>query len=273
MPTTLIPDGLPDLTHYLDGALAEREQNEDPRTYLGISQLGRCARATGYAMQPELYPAEAPIDSLRFWNEGNVAEADIVARLRAGGCPVFNAQFEVTFPEGHPLHGRALGHMDGEVSVSPSLALATMTDIDEGHEFGVNSPWNDEMAEEPMGIGDLAVLEIKSLRVGALKKLYNEGSVSMAWPQYGIQAHTYAFCRGRKWVCFLVKDRNSGDIVCTWEEAPNMALVEAGVAQGEKVLAALDAGLIPGRDYDPAKDWQCKSQYCQWRNYCLQQGV
>ena len=243
----------PSLMHYLDESLTCAEAAEDPRDYLGISQLGRCARASGMALKPDVYPAAVQLESLRFWHEGHTAEDDIVARLQRAGCPVYSRQLKVTFPERHPLHERVWGHIDGEVPLVPAKA-------------------------EGLGVAgaaprlDLAILEIKSLRAGALKKLAAEGTVSQAWPQYGIQAHTYALCRGRHWVAFLVKDRNDGTIVECWE--PFRAdLAESGIAQGLRVLSDLDAGQLSGRDYNPGSDWQCRKEYCQFRDHCLRAGA
>jgi len=249
-------DAFPSLTHYLDEALRLDENEEEPRAYLGISQLGRCGRASGYALMPNDYPRVVETESLRFWHEGNVAEEDAVFRLIRGGCPVFNRQVEVTFPEGHPLAGRVFGHIDGEVPLQPALALST---------------------DSLDGI-DMAVLEVKSLRQGALKKLAEcrqrnpEYPVAEAWPQYAIQAHTYAYCRHRRWIAYLIKDRNSGEIVEAWESL-DVKWVQLAVAQGLQVLEALDRGELPGRDYDPAKDWQCRKEYCQWRQLCLEAGA
>lgn len=248
------PVPLPDLTHYLDEALAQRESREEPRRYLGISQLGSCARATAFGMEPNNYPAEHDAESIRFFNEGNLAEEDIVTRLIEGGCDVWNRQLEVTFPEGHPLHEVALGHIDGEIPTAPTLARGLgMIPYMENHPYGI------------------AILEVKSLRAGALAKLAKAGSVSESWPHYGIQAHTYAYCRDRSWVAFVVKDRNSGEIASYWEPI-DMDLVSMGVEQGMIVKAAHDAGSIAPRDYDPAKAWQCRTQYCRFRTYCLEAG-
>ena len=239
---------LPDLAHYLDAALSFAEEEKEPRTYLGISQLGRCARATGYGLRPDDYPADNQIESLRFFNEGNVAEDDIVRRLIAGGCPVYNQQKEVTFPIGHPLANVAYGHIDGEVPMSPVLA----------------SPLHDDPQER-------AILEIKSLRMGALNKLAKAGNVSEAWPQYGIQAHTYAHCQARNWVVYIVKDRNSGDMATCWEPYDHQ-MVEMGVEQGLNVMRNANSDTIPRRDYNPSKDWQCRKEYCKYRTYCLEEG-
>jgi hypothetical protein len=254
---------VPSLIHYLDEGLQTAQDDEEPRAYLGISQLGRCGRANGYALRPDEYPREIQTESLRFWHEGHVAEEDIVARLNAAGCPVFNRQLEVTFPEGHPLAGRVLGHLDGEVPLSPALVVGSASG---SHVVGtVAIGPNDEALP-------LAILEIKSLRQGALKKLATAGTVSEAWPQYGLQAHTYAFCRGRQWVAFLVKDRNDGTIVECWEPY-NADLVGEAVAHGLNILAALDRGSLPPRDYNPGSDWQCRKEYCSFRDQCRGDGA
>jgi len=82
---------------------------DDGRTYLGMSQIGRCARA----LYNELTYGRRRMRGagIRLCHEGKVHEADILRRLKAQGVQLTNCNRELVAD----FDDRFKGHIDGEI--------------------------------------------------------------------------------------------------------------------------------------------------------------
>jgi hypothetical protein len=103
--TTLPP--IPDVTIQQLIDRAHEARREEPRHYLGVSELGtECERALWYSFRWALLPS-APGRMMRIWRTGHESEATLIEDLRMAGVTIERQQEEVSFG------GHILGHIDG----------------------------------------------------------------------------------------------------------------------------------------------------------------
>jgi hypothetical protein len=94
-----------ELRHALESTFNEFED----RSYLGMSQIAKCPR---YLYSQMVNGCEKPgLQSLRYFHEGYVHEADILERACLAGLAVVNQNRELIAP----FDERFRGHIDGEV--------------------------------------------------------------------------------------------------------------------------------------------------------------
>jgi len=95
----------------LEGSI--REEGNDGRAYLGMSQIGKCPRRLYFDLvegREEMGP-----EARRRCHEGLVHQADVIARIEAQGVKVINRGREVTADFDGRFGRRFLGHIDGEI--------------------------------------------------------------------------------------------------------------------------------------------------------------
>jgi hypothetical protein len=103
--TTLPP--VPDVTIQQLIDRAHEAKREEPRHYLGVSELGtECERALWYSFRWALLP-HAEGRMMRIWRTGHESEATLIEDLRMAGVTIERQQEEVSFG------GHILGHIDG----------------------------------------------------------------------------------------------------------------------------------------------------------------
>ena len=200
------------------------------RDYLGISELGQCARRVIYNHHPGIEPVITP-ESQRLMALGTLIEDLRRLELEAGGVSVLGTQTEVVF-------GPAKGHIDGYLA-PPGFLTETRSPV---------------------------LWECKSSSSPAIAKWYREGLP----PYYSFQIAGYLsglsdLLRQSVSLChFDVINRLSGE-VDTWNYTQNDALTKAAMERAIFLDRALQDGILPEREY-PAHSTAC--QKCPFQTHC-----
>lgn len=98
-----------ELKKALEGVFDEHED----RRYLGMSQISKCPLYL-YRMMVDGQERPAP-QSLRYFHEGYLHEADILARMEKAGVPVEGVQRELVAPWDDRLRGHIDCELDGDL--------------------------------------------------------------------------------------------------------------------------------------------------------------
>jgi hypothetical protein len=150
--TTLPP--VPDVTIQQLIDRAHEAKREEPRHYLGVSELGtECERALWYSFRWALLPSHSG-RLLRIFRTGHESEETLIKDLRMVGITIQRQQEEVSFG------GHLLGHIDGVATNVPGA----------------------EKTEH--------VFDAKSAKLERYNKLEKEG-VAKAEPKYWVQLQVY----------------------------------------------------------------------------------
>lgn len=223
----------------------------DKRDYIGMSAVGRCRRQTYLFYHEDRYPVERDYQSLLVFREGDRAEEHIIDDLQDAGIPVYGNQLEVNWPLYPEL---VKGHIDGLIQTDTGTIL----------------------------------LEVKTAHPFAFSKLTkSETGIIDTWPHYYMQAQTYMHCLQTGEIhldsglplsgpvtqaVFLVKDKGSAEIAEQWI-GYDPGYIEREVEPRVATLArAVNNDSPPPRDYNISHAWQCKKQYCPFRDICKQMG-
>jgi len=223
-----------DLTNILDqgspGRVVEAwyEANQEPRLYLGLSEIGHeCSRYLWYRHHGY---TQKPIDgqTLRLFQVGNNIEAQAIADLRAAGFTVTDNQKEVTFEH----NGITLrGHVDGIIS---GLLESSKPHL-----------W-----------------ECKSANEKSFRKLYQCNSYETWNKKYYAQIQVYML--GLKLDCALVYVENKNDSSIYTERVKLNA--EYAVNLLQDVFTAISQKEPPERKC-PTQSWYA-AKLCQFMDIC-----
>jgi hypothetical protein len=190
--TTLPP--IPDVTIQQLIDRAHEAKREEPRHYLGVSELGtECERALWYSFRWALLP-HAEGRMMRIWRTGHESEATLVGDLEAIGIKVRRQQEEISFG------GHILGHIDGTALSVPGA----------------------EKTEH--------LLELKSAKLERYNLLEKKG-VKEAEPKYWVQMQGYMLALGLTRALFVSRCKDDERLYSErvhFEREPTEAWVERG---------------------------------------------
>lgn len=182
---------------------AHEAKREEPRPYLGVSELGtECERALWYGFRWARLP-HAEGRMMRIWRTGHESEATLIGDLEAIGIKVQRQQEEVSFG------GHILGHIDGTALNVPGA----------------------EKTEH--------LLELKSAKLERYNKLEKLG-VKEAEPKYWVQMQDYMLALGLTRALYVSRCKDDERIHSErvhFEREP----AEAWVERGHRVSLMSDA--------------------------------
>lgn len=232
---TLIPEKSEDSkTVQAIYAWHESKRETTPRTYLGLSALGKpCDRSLWYSFR---HCGETEFDGrmLRLFETGHLAELRFVNELRGIGCEVYDAdpntgeQFAVQACGGH-----VRGHLDGCAKGLPE-------------------------APETFHVTEYKTHSSKSF--AHLKK----HGVKESKPQHWVQMICYMKLTGMKRALYLAVNKDTDELYSErlrWEHVSH----DAGrlMDRAERIIKASSP---PDRISDGADYFEC--QWCDYRNLC-----
>lgn len=207
---------------------AHEAKREEPRPYMGASELGtECERALWYSFRWSRKP-HAEGRMMRIWRTGHQSESTLIGDLEAIGITVQRQQEEVLFPE----RGHIAGHIDGTC-------------------FGVPG------AEKTEHLLELKTASRK--RWEALERL----GVKCAEPKYWVQLQLYMLGLGLKRALFVSRCKDDERIYSErvhFEREP----AEAWLERGHRVSLMSDA---PERIDERPSFYKCK-MCLDWLDIC-----
>ena len=224
-----------------DEALEQLGNREAARTYVGVSQIGGCARKVYYGF---LMVPRQPFDALTLkrFADGHRTEDLIIERLRhvegitlIDRDPETGKQIEVTDHNGHYL-----GHLDGEI-------LGIKQSPKTWHVFEVKC------------VGDQAFAKFQKF-----KRDYHEKNVLKQWNEtYYAQAQEYMMYRGMTRHYMVVASAGGR----MWDSIRTDFDKGAAEYYSDRARQIIDdPNIVPDRISENASFYQCN--WCEFSNVC-----
>ena len=240
--------------------------DEGPRHYVGLSSAGNCRRQRVLGAMPTAEPLPFTTGQLLKFRTGHILEADSRQILLRGRAILVQRREPVTTDDDN-----VYGHVDGIYCFA--FQDGVMHAVWEHKALG-DYPWR-----LTLGKGQRKDSEKKNVvdQVGDGFVL-KEGTVCAQHPNYYDQCQAYMTALELE-RCIWMGRCMQGTGVCVEVLYRSHGVGELLIANLIEDADAVREGMMPRGDYEPGKDWQCRSvahgdaaTYCQYRHICEQTG-